>query len=110
MPLQAVLVKRALEMLQQKEGQEARQKLHKIIEHTPNAQSQIVPIIIGEDQKALEVANKLQQNGYDIRAIRPPTVPEGSARLRLSLSAALDQKTLNDFFDCLNKILYKQAA
>lgn len=110
MPLQAVLVKCALELLQQKTGQEARQKLYKIIEHTPNAQSQIVPIIIGEDDKALQVAEELQKNGYDIRGIRPPTVPEGSSRLRLSLSADLTSEVLNNFFECLDSILYKKAA
>jgi 8-amino-7-oxononanoate synthase len=48
--------------------------------------SQIQPIIIGEDRRAVALAKALQDHGHDIRAIRPPTVPEGSARLRLSLT------------------------
>lgn len=45
----------------------------------------IVPIMIGGNEKALAVAASLQQLGWDIRAIRPPTVPEGTARLRLTV-------------------------
>jgi 8-amino-7-oxononanoate synthase len=48
--------------------------------------SQIQPIIIGEDRRAVALAAALQARGHDIRAIRPPTVPEGTARLRLALT------------------------
>jgi len=45
----------------------------------------IVPIIIGENHRAMEAALHLLNKGYDIRAIRPPTVPSGAARLRITL-------------------------
>jgi 8-amino-7-oxononanoate synthase len=48
--------------------------------------SQIQPIIIGADARAVAIAGALQARGHDIRAIRPPTVPEGTARLRLALT------------------------
>jgi 8-amino-7-oxononanoate synthase len=48
--------------------------------------SQIQPIIIGEDRRAVALAMALQARGHDIRAIRPPTVPEGTTRLRLALT------------------------
>lgn len=48
--------------------------------------SQIQPIIIGEDRRAMALACALQGRGHDIRAIRPPSVPEGTARLRLALT------------------------
>jgi 8-amino-7-oxononanoate synthase len=48
--------------------------------------SQIQPVIVGSDKRALQLAAALQAAGYDIRAIRPPTVPVGTARLRLSLT------------------------
>src|SRR6201996_3898342 len=48
--------------------------------------SQIQPIIIGVDARAVAIATALQARGHDIRAIRPPTVPEGTARLRLALT------------------------
>ena len=54
----------------------------------PQAQSAIVPVIIGEAAAALSASQLLEAEGYLAVAIRPPTVPEGTARLRLSFSAA----------------------
>jgi 8-amino-7-oxononanoate synthase len=51
--------------------------------------SQIIPVIIGTNDAALRVASHLQRDGFAVRAIRPPTVPEGRSRLRLSLTAHL---------------------
>ncbi|WP_424361192.1 8-amino-7-oxononanoate synthase [Methylocystis parvus] len=48
--------------------------------------TQIQPVIVGDDARAMSLAARMQARGYDIRAIRPPTVPEGTARLRLSLT------------------------
>jgi 8-amino-7-oxononanoate synthase len=48
--------------------------------------TQIVPLILGEDARAVAVAERLQALGFDVRAIRPPTVPTGSARLRIALT------------------------
>ena len=48
--------------------------------------SQIQPVVLGGDRRAVRLAEALQARGYDIRAIRPPTVPEGTARLRLALT------------------------
>lgn len=50
-------------------------------------QSQIFPIIIGENQRCLNVAQRLLEQGLHVKAIRPPTVPQGTARLRISLTA-----------------------
>ena len=56
--------------------------------------SHIQPIIVGSDTAALTLAQSLQDRGFDIRAIRPPTVPEGTSRLRLSLTLnASDDET-----------------
>jgi len=67
--------------------------------------SQVQPIIIGEDQKAVSVAAAMQAKGYDIRAIRPPTVPEGTARLRLSLSLHVDSAALEKMFGELADVI-----
>lgn len=49
--------------------------------------SHIIPIIIGSNSDTLKISEKLRSAGYYIPAIRPPTVPEGSSRLRISLTA-----------------------
>jgi 8-amino-7-oxononanoate synthase len=51
------------------------------------AGSQIIPVILGTEQRALSVARRLQQAGFDVRAVRPPTVAEGTSRLRISIHA-----------------------
>lgn len=98
MPLQALLVQKSLEILSSDDGDKRREKLLKLCETAKalfgGAGTQIIPIILGDDEKALNIAQRLQKQGYDIRAIRPPTVPEGTARLRLSLSSELQTETL----------------
>ncbi|GJE16688.1 aminotransferase class I/II-fold pyridoxal phosphate-dependent enzyme [Methylobacterium marchantiae] len=54
----------------------------------PEAQSPIVPILIGEAEAALALSAALEERGYLVVAIRPPTVPAGTARLRVAFSAA----------------------
>lgn len=56
--------------------------------------SQIFPVILGEDKATVHIAATLQEAGFDVRAIRPPTVPAGTARLRLSLTLNVSQKDI----------------
>jgi len=53
--------------------------------------SQIQPVILGTDDRAVRLAAAMQARGFDIRAVRPPTVAEGTARLRLSLTLNVDE-------------------
>lgn len=63
--------------------------------------SQIIPVIVGADQAAVELAASLQRRGFDIRAIRPPTVPEGTARLRIALTLHVNETIVADLFAAL---------
>jgi 8-amino-7-oxononanoate synthase len=47
----------------------------------------IVPVILGSNEMALHVASELQRGGFAVKAIRPPTVPAGTARIRISLTS-----------------------
>lgn len=62
-------------------------KLFTEIMGLPEAQSAIVPLILGENEKALAASKMLEDAGFLVSAIRPPTVPEGTARLRFTFSA-----------------------
>lgn len=54
----------------------------------------ILPVMIGDNQRAVQMAQRMQNSGYLIFAVRPPTVPQGTARFRLSLTANMDWEQL----------------
>lgn len=64
--------------------------------------TQIVPWIIGENEQALSAAEHLQSEGFAMRAVRPPTVPQGSARLRFSLTCGISDDELLRLENSLN--------
>ena len=59
--------------------------------------SHIIPVIVGGNERALAVAQAMQAHGFDVRAIRPPSVPETTARLRITVNVGLDESTLDRF-------------
>jgi 8-amino-7-oxononanoate synthase len=61
---------------------------------TGGSASQIVPVILGSNEDTLQAATHLQREGFAVRAIRPPTVPAGGARLRLSLTIRIAEEEL----------------
>jgi 8-amino-7-oxononanoate synthase len=63
--------------------------------------SQIISIVVGENQRAMVVARELQHAGFDVRAIRPPTVPTATARLRVAVNEGLTEGVLDQFVDAL---------
>jgi 8-amino-7-oxononanoate synthase len=71
----------------------------------PPGESQIVPIVLGGNDRAVAAAEALQALGFDVRAIRPPSVPPGTARLRVSLNAALEEATVDHFAAALAGVL-----
>ena len=63
--------------------------------------SAIQPLLLGDAQAALDVARTLEQRGLLVTAIRPPTVPQGQARLRITLSAAHEDEHVDRLLDAL---------
>ena len=53
------------------------------------SQSHIIPVMAGESERALDMAGEMQRKGFYLLPVRPPTVPEGTSRLRISLNAAI---------------------
>ncbi|MEW6734535.1 MAG: 8-amino-7-oxononanoate synthase [Acidobacteriota bacterium] len=71
--------------------------------------SQIIPIILGNNTRAMAIADKLRWAGFDVRAIRPPTVAEGTARLRLTVNINLEVPTLKSFASLLARLMRDYA-
>jgi 8-amino-7-oxononanoate synthase len=61
----------------------------------------ILPVVLGTDRAALEASAALRSAGLFVQAIRPPTVPEGTARLRVTLSAAHDDRSVDSLAEAL---------
>lgn len=116
-PLMAVAVSTALDLVVQEP--ERRLRLHRLVAHLgeklpplydqPSSGSQIQPIILGNNGRTMAVAERLQLAGFDIRGIRPPTVPEGSARLRIALNINSHEDILDTMLSALYEILEKEA-
>jgi 8-amino-7-oxononanoate synthase len=108
-PLMAVASLESLRILEDEPERLAR--LARLIEHaaresrvklgTPGSGSQIHPIIIGDDAATMSVAGALRERGFDVRGIRPPTVPAGTARLRIAITLNVDESAIADLFDAL---------
>ena len=61
----------------------------------------IIPVVIGADEQTVAASQRLLEAGFYVPAIRPPTVPEGTARLRISLSAAHDDALVAGLADAI---------
>lgn len=79
----------ALALLQDQAGASLRDRLRLLVSRVrPGHPSPIIPLVVGSEEAALAAAQRLLDQGMFVPAIRPPTVPEGTSRLRISLSAA----------------------
>jgi len=74
------------------------------------SESQIVPIVLGPAGRTLEVSRRLLERGFFVPAIRPPSVPRGASRLRVSLSAAHDPEDLRRFVATLPDLLARAGS
>ena len=111
-PLIAAIVRESLSIVAN--ADERRQRLRLIIEHAGErlaplgiipSGTHIQPVPIGEDSRTMRIAEALQARGFDIRGIRPPTVPAGTARLRISLTLNIDEAAISEFATALEDLL-----
>ena len=68
----------------------------------PSGHGPVLPLLVGGDQDALDLQQRLEKAGLLSVAIRPPTVPEGTARLRLVLRRDLPDGTLEQLLTALS--------
>ncbi len=112
-PAQAVALSASLAVIRADDGAQRRQKLNALIaQFRAGAQAQnlqvtasdcaIQPLIVGENSRALQLAAHLREHGCWVTAIRPPTVPPGTARLRLTLTAAHEPQDIEWLLETLH--------
>ncbi|MDX1585096.1 MAG: aminotransferase class I/II-fold pyridoxal phosphate-dependent enzyme, partial [Balneolaceae bacterium] len=80
-----------------------RNQLQKMGFDTGTSTTQIIPIILGDEESTLSLSQFLEENGVMAVAIRPPTVPEKSSRIRITLSAGHTEKHINHLLNTLEK-------
>ena len=111
-PLMAACVREALRVLD--DEPERRARLADLIAYAEEALgplgvtrsgSQIMPLVVGEDARTMALAQRLREAGFDIRGIRPPTVPAGTSRLRISLTLNIGRPQIDALADTLSEIL-----
>lgn len=112
-PLMAAAGREALTILQ--DEPERQTALHDLISHFNQtlasrlpqlsaSGSQIVPLIVGDNANTMKLADAIQARGFDLRGIRPPTVPQGTARLRVSLTLNATQQDVTRLLDILEEL------
>ncbi|CAQ85027.1 7-keto-8-amino pelargonic acid synthetase (8-amino-7-oxononanoat synthase) [Photorhabdus asymbiotica] len=109
-PAQAQAISEAVRQIQA--GDELRQQLQQNIDYFRqqaqklpftliDSEMAIQPLIIGDNELSLSLSQYLQQKGIWVKAIRPPTVPSGSARLRITLTASHTQQDIDRLMEAL---------
>lgn len=108
-PLMAAVVREALRIVADEPWRRIRleelinlasEQLRSRLGVTPGG-SQILPVMIGDNARALKIATRMRDGGFDVRAIRPPTVPEGTARLRISITLNVEESQIADMVGLL---------
>ncbi len=117
-PAQAAAAEAAIEII--KNAETTRNLLKKTVKHfrselikiglgSEEFSSQIIPIIIGETEATLSLKNQLKEKGILVGAIRPPTVPKGTDRLRISIHSGVRENDLSEVLKVL-KLWKKQKG
>jgi 8-amino-7-oxononanoate synthase len=79
-------------------------RVHGVLGLPGTSVSPIVPIILGDEARALAASRELESLGFLVSAIRPPTVPAGTARLRVTLSAAHTDAQVDGLISALARV------
>ncbi|HAL44940.1 MAG: 8-amino-7-oxononanoate synthase [Planctomycetes bacterium GWF2_42_9] len=82
-----------------------RARLKKLGCNTADSTSQIIPVIIGDNKKTLELSRKLFEKGFYVSAIRPPTVAPGTSRLRISLQSEHTKQQIDSLCEQLAELI-----
>lgn len=106
-PVMAAAVREGLRVL--RDEPERRTRLAALVDHAGErlglrTGSQILPLIVGDDGQAMAMAAAAQAAGFDVRGIRPPTVPAGTARLRISVTLNVDEAAIDALGDVLETL------
>jgi 8-amino-7-oxononanoate synthase len=112
-PAIAHTILKSIEFIESNEGKDRREHLHTLIRYwTTNAtfqhwiplpsKSAIQPLMIGSNRDVLKISKELEEAGYWVPAIRPPTVPKDMGRLRISLNA---EHTIDHLDELLQTLL-----
>ena len=73
--------------------------------HLMDSQTPIQPVTINDDQLVIAISQQLRNQGFMVGAIRPPTVPEGSGRLRICLSAMHTDEQIDKLLEALESVI-----
>jgi 8-amino-7-oxononanoate synthase len=110
-PADAAAALAALRIVRSTEGAALRGRLAALIDRVaeagfapPGHQSPIIPVVLGSEQAALSASAALLQDGLWVPAIRPPTVPVGTSRLRVTLSAAHSDNDVSRLLQALSRL------
>lgn len=104
-PADAAAALAGVELLRSAEGDALKKRLRELIHRVRRDHpSPIVPFVIGDENEALLAARRLLERGLFVPAIRPPSVPAGSARLRVTLSAAHTDEQVDRLISALSSL------
>jgi 8-amino-7-oxononanoate synthase len=87
-----------------KYASQLRQKINELGYKIGSSSTQIIPILLGDNQTTMEALSIFAQEGISVSGVRPPTVPENSSRLRVCLNASHTQNDVDFFVNTLQKI------
>lgn len=117
-PLNAAMVRAAIDLIESDSSYadrahdrtaHAADEAHRLLGRYVQVNSHIIPIVLGENERTMSAASRLQTLGFDVRGIRPPTVPKGTSRLRLSITGNVTKSDITGVFEAVAQILEEEA-